>query len=81
MQKGAFEFNPKLTSMPKGYQQTPLMWISDIKKEDKRRKACIVVGSYVVDASTIPTQYSVAKNLSIFIPLLITKASKINVAT
>ena len=81
MQKGAFESNPKSTTMPKGCEQTPLMWIFEIKKENKRRKSRIVVGIHVDDASTLPTYYYFAQNLSIFLPLLITKASKINVAT
>ena len=57
------------------------MWIFDIKKEDKRRKSRIFVDGYAVDASTLPTYCSIAQNLSIFLLLLITKASKINVAT
>ena len=81
MQKGAFVSNSKLTTISKGCQQASLMWIFDIKKEDKRRKSRIIVDGYVVDASTLPTYCYIAQNLSICLLLLITKASKSNVAT
>ena len=67
--------------MPKSYQWAPLMWVFDIKKEDKRRKARLVVGSHVIDASSLPTYSSVIQNLSIYLLLLIAKANNLYVAT
>ena len=57
------------------------MWVFDIKKEDKRRKARLVVGSHVIDASSLPTYPSAIQNLSICLLLLISKANNLKVAT
>ena len=67
--------------MPKGYQYAQLMWIFDIKKEDKRGNLCLVVGSHAVDSSTLHTHSSVIQTLSIFLILLIAKTNKLTIAT
>ena len=67
--------------MPPDYQWAPLQWIFDVNKEDKRRKARLVVGGHVVDASSLPTYSSVVQNLSIRLLLLISKANNLKIAT
>ena len=63
------------------YQWAPLQWMFDTKKEDKRRKARLVVGSHVVDDSALPTYSSVVQNLSIRLLLLISKANNLKITT
>ena len=67
--------------MLSAYQFAPLKWISDIKKEDKHRKARLVVGGHVVNASSLPTYSSVVQNLSIRLLLLINKGNKLKIDT
>ena len=67
--------------MPPDYQWAPLQWVFDIKKEDKHRKAYLVVEGHVMDASMLPIYSSVVQNLSICLLLLIMKANNLKVAT
>ena len=48
----------------------------DIKKEDLRRKARLVVGSYVLDSSHLESYSSVVQSVSIRILLTITDKNK-----
>ena len=55
------------------------MWVFDIKKEDKRRKARLVIGGHVIDTSSLPAYSSVIQNLSIHFLLLIAKVNNLYV--
>ena len=57
------------------------MWTFNIKKEDKRRKSRLAVGSHVVDASSFNAFSLVMQNLSIWLLLLITKANNLQMST
>ena len=67
--------------MPDNYQWVPLMWMFDVKKEDKRHKARLVVGVHIVDASSFPICSSVFQNLSIRLPLLIDEEKTLSIST
>ena len=51
------------------------------KKEDKRRKARLVVGGHFIDSSSLPTYSSVVQKISIRLLLLIAKENNLNIAT
>ena len=67
--------------MPLNYQWAPLQQTFDIKKEDECRKARLVVGAYVADASSLPAYSSITQNISIHLLLLIAKANNLKIAT
>ena len=55
--------------------------ISDIKKEDLRRKAQLVVGGHAIDSSHLDSCSSVTQSISTRILLAVTAKNKLNVAS
>ena len=59
---------------------TPLMWIFDIKKEERIRNDHLVIISHSIGSFALPVHSSVLRNLSIRILLLITEDRNLNTA-
>ena len=62
---GVWEFRPPNYKLSKGYQYAPLTLIFDVKQEDLRRKARLVAGGHVVDASMYESYSSVVQTRTI----------------
>ena len=69
-------FGPR--DIPKGYQFAPLRMVFAVKS-DLRRKARLVVGGHVVDASGHDTRSTVVKGISVRLLHLIADRDKLNV--
>ena len=62
---GVWEFKPPTYRVPKDFQYDPLTLIFDVKQEDLRRKARLVAGGYVVDATIYESYSSVVQTRTI----------------
>ena len=60
-----FKYHPSHHKLPSTYQFAPLRMIFDIKKEDFRRKARLVAGGHVVNASMFESYSSVVQTISL----------------
>ena len=58
---GVWEFKPPTYRVPKDYQYAPLTLIFNVKQEDLRRKAELVAGGHVVDATMYESYSSVVQ--------------------
>ena len=78
-----FEYHPSTKRFdPKdGWQTAPLRMIFDIKSEDRRYKARLVVGGHKVDSSQYNTYSSQVDTLSVLLLFLICKHQKLSLIT
>ena len=65
----------------KGWQKAPLRMIFDIKSEDQRYKARLVIGGHKVDSSDYNTYSSQVDNLSVLLLLLIAQHCGLSIMT
>jgi hypothetical protein len=64
-----------------GWQQAPLRMIFDVKNEDRRYKARLVVGGHKVDSSEYNTFSSQVDTLSVLLLFLVCKHQKLSLMT
>ncbi|MGH3056579.1 MAG: reverse transcriptase domain-containing protein, partial [Gaiellaceae bacterium] len=73
-QHGVFDYKGSHFKPPTDYQYAPLCMIFNVKA-DLRRKARLVIGGHVIDASHLNSYSSVVKGISIRLLALIAKAN------
>ena len=78
---GVWEFMPPTFKVPKDYQYAPLTLIFDVKQEDLRRKARLVAGGHVVDASMYESYSSVVQTRTIRLLQTIAMNENLNLVT
>ena len=80
---GVFAFHHPDTKFTKteGWQYAPLRMIYEIKQQDLRHKARLVVGGHVVDASSHVVYSSTIKDISVRLLMLISVQNKLSFMT
>jgi len=80
---GVFEFHPSHHKCPKqdGWSFAPMHMIFDIKREDLRYKARLVVGRHVIDSSKHNTYSSTIQDVSIRLLQLIAVRNELSIMT
>ena len=73
--------NTKAFDPNQGWQKAPLRMIFDIKSEDHRYKARLVVGGHKVDSSAYNTYASQVDTLSVLLLFLVCKHQKLSLMT
>ena len=76
----AWKFHPSSRSMGRDFQLAPLRIVFDVKKEESRRKARLVVGGHVVGASHLEPHSSAVQPMSARTALTIAEAHNLKVA-
>ena len=78
-----FKYHPSDKEFPKseGWQKAPLRMIFDIKNEDQRYKARLVIGGHKVDSSDYNTYSSQVDGLSVLLLLLIAQHTNLTIMT
>jgi hypothetical protein len=75
----AFQILPDGQSAPVGYQKIPCHMIFDIKMEDFRREACLVVGGHLTKAPATITYASVVSCKTVHIALMLAALNELEV--
>ena len=78
-----FKYHPSHKQFPKeeGWQKAPLRMIFDIKNEDQRYKARLVIGGHKVDSTGYNVYSSQVDNMSVLLLFLIAKHVGLNIMT
>ena len=78
-----FKYHPPTKEFPKseGWQKAPLRMIYDIKNEDQRYKARLVIGGHKVDSTGYNTYSSQVDGLSVLLLLLTAQHSNLSIMT
>jgi hypothetical protein len=78
-----FKFHPSTKEFPssEGWQKAPLKMVFDVKSEDRRYKARLVVGGHRVDSSHYNTYSSQVDSLSVLILFIIAQQLDLNIMT
>jgi len=74
-----FRYHPHNHKMGDGFQYAPLKWVFDVKKEDLRRKARLVVGGHIIDRSGLNTYSSVIQTLFPRLLLIVASNKGLNI--
>ena len=78
-----FKYHSPEKDFPKeeGWQKAPLRMIFDIKNEDQRHKARLVIGGHRVDSSDYNTYSSQVDSLSVTLLFLLAKHNALDIVT
>ena len=78
-----FKYHPSHKLFPKeeGWQKAPLRMIFDIKNEDQRYKARLVIGGHKVDSTGYNVYSSQVDNMSVLLLFLIAKHAGLDIMT
>ena len=76
-----FEFHPPNFKLGKDYQFAPLHMIFDIKNEDLRHKARLVISGHIVDSSMYNSYQAVIQTMTIRMLMTIALSEDLKVIT